>query len=100
MRLVTGLGQIKLLHTPVWLFFGGCIAPIPVMRVEHRLCRDVASVCFGERWTVDLGQSLAPANVVAQGWPHLRHPPGHERRHRHLTIRVGLDDTRQTNLRP
>ena len=73
---------------------------LAVMRVEHRLCRDVSSLCFGERRAVDLGQDLAPSNAVAERRPDSRHAPGDERRHHHLTIGVRLDDAGQTNLRP
>ena len=72
---------------------------LAVMRVEHRLCRDVSSLCFGERRAVDLGQGLAPTNAVAERRPDLRHAPGDERRHHDLAIGIRLDDSGQTKLR-
>jgi hypothetical protein len=72
---------------------------LAVMRVEHRLCRDVSSLSFSERRTIDLGQGLAPTNAVAERRPDSRYAPSNERRHHHLAIGVRLDDSGQTNLR-
>ena len=72
---------------------------LAVMRVEHRLCRDVSRLRFGERRAVDLGQGLAPTDAVTKRRPNLRHAPGDKRRYHDLAIGIRLDDSGQPEIR-
>jgi hypothetical protein len=37
---------------------------LPIVSVEHCLCRDISGLRFGERRTVDFRQCLASANPI------------------------------------